>query len=192
MIIKRAEFIRSYSLGYDGSGNDEICVVGRSNVGKSSFINAICGNGKLAKTSSLPGRTRLINVFSINGGEFNLIDLPGYGYAKAAKAEKAMWDSLMGHYFETADRIRQVIVLVDIRNKSIKDKQMLEYLYYYQIPFTVVATKCDKVTKSALKIELNNVASYLGLGKDNIIAFSSVSKLGINEVLSRLDDILKI
>ncbi len=192
MIIKKAEFIRSYSLGYDGSGNDEICVVGRSNVGKSSFINAICGNGKLAKTSSLPGRTRLINVFSINGGEFNLVDLPGYGYAKASKAEKATWDELMGHYFETADRIRQVIVLVDIRNTSIKDKQMLEYLYYYQIPFTVVATKCDKVTKSALKTELNKMASYLGLGKDNLIAFSSVSKLGISEVLGRFDDILKI
>ncbi len=190
MIIKRAEFVRSYSLGYNGSDNDEICVVGRSNVGKSSFINAICGNGKLAKTSSLPGRTRLINVFSINGGQFHLVDLPGYGFAKASKADKETWDELMGHYFESADRLKQVIVLVDIRNTSIKDKQMLEYLYYYQIPFTVVATKCDKVSKSALKIELNKVASYLGLGKDNIIAFSSVRKLGIDEVLHRFDEIL--
>lgn len=88
MIIKNAQFVKSYSLGYNGSTNNEICVVGRSNVGKSSFINALCNNYKLAKTSSTPGRTRLINVFSINGGQFNLVDLPGYGYALASKAEK--------------------------------------------------------------------------------------------------------
>ena len=88
MIIKKAEFIKSYTFGYSGGDIAEICVVGRSNVGKSSFINALCNNGKLAKTSSLPGRTRLINVFSINDGQFNLVDLPGYGYAKASKADK--------------------------------------------------------------------------------------------------------
>lgn len=191
MIIKRAEFVKSYSFGYSGSDKDEICVVGRSNVGKSSFINALCNNGKLAKTSSLPGRTRLINVFSINGGEFYLVDLPGYGYAKASKADKESWDELMGHYFETADKLRQVMVLVDIRNTSIKDKQMLEYLYYYRIPFTVLATKCDKVTKSALRGEIDKTATFLGLGRDNIIPFSSVTKQGLDGVLARLDEVFE-
>ncbi len=191
MIIKKAEFVRSYSLGYSGSDIDEICVVGRSNVGKSSFINAICNNGKLAKTSSLPGRTRLINVFSINDGQFNLVDLPGYGYAKASKVDKETWDELMGHYFETANKLRQVIVLTDIRVTSIKDKQMLEYLYYYQIPFTVLATKCDKITKSALIGFLKNTSTFLGLGRDDIIPFSSVNKMGMDSVLSKIERVLK-
>ena len=190
MIIKRAEFIKSYTLGYSGGEVPEICVVGRSNVGKSSFINALCNNGKLAKTSSLPGRTRLINIFGINGGEFYLVDLPGYGYAKASKTDKESWDELMGHYFENATSLKQVIVLTDIRNTSIKDKQMLEYLYYYQIPFTVLATKCDKVSKASLLKEVNKVSSYLGLGRDNIIPFSAVNKLGLDKVLARLDEIL--
>ncbi|MCH5164364.1 MAG: YihA family ribosome biogenesis GTP-binding protein [Clostridiales bacterium] len=190
MIIKKAEFLKSYAFGYSGGDKDEICVVGRSNVGKSSFINALCNNGKLAKASSTPGRTRLINVFSINGGEFNLVDLPGYGYAKASKTEKETWDELMGHYFENANTLKQVIVLTDIRNTSEKDRQMLGYLYYYQIPFTVLATKCDKVTKSALHGEIGKVSTYLGLGRDNIIPFSAVTKFGLDKVLARLDQIL--
>ncbi len=190
MIIKKAEFIKSYTFGYNGDTIPEICVVGRSNVGKSSFINALCGNGKLAKTSSTPGRTRLINVFSINNGEFNLVDLPGYGYAKASKTDKETWDDLMGHYFETSTSLKQVLVLTDIRNNSEKDKQMLGYLYYYQIPFTLIATKCDKVNKAALYGELNKVSSFLGLGRDNIIPFSSVTKMGSDKVLARLDEVL--
>ena len=96
----------------------------------------------------------------------------------------------MGHYFENANSLKQVIVLTDIRNTSIKDKEMLNYLYYYQIPFTVLATKCDKITKSALYGEVNKVSSYLGLGRDNIIPFSAVNKLGLDKVLARLDEIL--
>lgn len=189
MIIKKAQFIKSYTFGYSGGTKPEICVVGRSNVGKSSFINALCGNGKLARASSTPGRTRLINVFEING-EFNLVDLPGYGFAKANKAEKESWDELMGHYFENTKTLRQVIVLTDVRNTSEKDKQMLDYLYYYQIPFTVVVTKCDKVSKSALLNEVSKTANFLGLGRDNVIAFSSVTKLGLSKVLDRFDEVL--
>lgn len=190
MIIKRAEFLKSYSIGYSGGKINEICVVGRSNVGKSSFINAVCNNGKLAKTSSLPGRTRLINVFSINDGQFDLVDLPGYGYAKASKADKESWDSLIDYYFNNTISLKHVFVLVDIRNDSPKDKQMLEYLYYYRIPFTVVATKCDKISKSKLNAEISKVASFLGLGMDNIIPFSSVNKFGINKIYEKLDQIL--
>lgn len=190
MEIKKAEFVKSYAFGYNGSDGKEICVVGRSNVGKSSFINALCNNKKLAKASSTPGRTRLINVFSINGGEFNLVDLPGYGYAQASKTDKESWDELMGHYFENAKSLVQVIVLTDIRNTSTKDVEMLNYLYYYQIPFTVVATKCDKVTKSALFGEIGKLSTHLGLGRDNIIPFSAVTKFGIDKVLNRIELIL--
>ncbi len=190
MIIKKAKFVKSFTYGYNGDTVPEICVVGRSNVGKSSFINALCGNSKLAKTSSTPGRTRLINVFSINNGEFNLVDLPGYGYAKASKSDKETWDDLMGHYFETSTSLKQVFVLADVRNNSEKDKQMLGYLYYYQIPFTLIVTKCDKINKAALFGEINKISSYLGLGRDNVIAFSSTTKLGIDKVLNRLDEVL--
>lgn len=190
MVIKKAEFIKSYSFGYSGGDKREICVVGRSNVGKSSFISALCNNKKLAKASSTPGRTRLINVFSINDGEFNLVDLPGYGYAQASKTDKASWDELMGRYFENANTLIQVIVLTDIRNTSQKDKEMLNYLYYYQIPFTVVATKCDKITKSALYGEIGKVSSHLMLGRDNVIPFSAVTKFGMDKVLDRLDQVL--
>lgn len=190
MIIKNAKFVKSFTFGYNGDKVPEICVVGRSNVGKSSFINALCGNGNLARTSSTPGRTRLINVFSINNGEFNLVDLPGYGYAKASKSDKETWDDLMGHYFETSTSLKQVLVLTDIRNNSEKDRQMLGYLYYYQIPFTLIVTKCDKINKAALFSEVNKVASFLGLGRDNVIPFSAVTKFGLDKVLIRLDEIL--
>ncbi|MBE5730987.1 MAG: ribosome biogenesis GTP-binding protein YsxC, partial [Clostridiales bacterium] len=140
--------------------------------------------------SSTPGRTRLINVFSINGGEFDLVDLPGYGYALASKADKETWDEIMGHYFENSKSLTQVFVLTDIRNTSKKDIEMLNYLYYYQIPFTVIATKCDKVTKSALFCEVSKVANFLGLGRDNVIPFSAVTKQGLDKVLARLDQIL--
>lgn len=190
MEIKKAEFIKSYTFGYNGSDRKEICVVGRSNVGKSSFINALCNNKKLAKASSTPGRTRLINVFNINSGEFNLVDLPGYGYAQASKADKESWDELMGHYFENSKSLVQVIVLTDIRNTSTKDVEMLNYLYYYQIPFTVVATKCDKVTKSALFGEIGKLSTHLKIGRDNIIPFSAVTKFGVDKVLNRIEQIL--
>lgn len=192
MQIKKAEFLKSFAFGYEGGSAPEICVVGRSNVGKSTFINTICNNGKLAKTSSTPGRTRLINIFSINDGQFNLVDLPGYGFAKASKTDKDTWDELMGHYFEHSNAIKQVFVLVDIRNRSEKDKQMLEYLYYYRIPFTVIATKCDKIKKSALINELTATAAFLGLGRDNLIAYSSVSKLGTDKIMFRLEEIMQI
>jgi hypothetical protein len=102
--IKKAEFVTSCSLGTplpDLGGAAQIAMVGKSNVGKSSFINALCGNGRLARISSSPGKTRLINFFSVNGGEFYLVDLPGYGFAKAPKSEQEKWAELMEGYLRT-------------------------------------------------------------------------------------------
>ncbi len=169
----------------------QICVVGRSNVGKSSFINRITNVGKLARTSSTPGRTRLINLFEINKGEFTLVDLPGYGYAKAGKREKEAWDELIGCYFENSDTLAHVFVLVDLRiPPTALDKQMTAYLYHYGLSFTVVATKADKLSKAQQARARQVVAAELGIGKDNIIVFSSESGQGKEAVYDKIESVL--
>jgi GTP-binding protein len=161
-------------------------------VGKSSFINAFTGNGKLARTSSTPGRTRLINLFDVNSSLFTLVDLPGYGFAKASKAEKESWDALIGGYFENSRNLKRVIVLVDLRiPPTALDKQMLAYLYHYALPFSVVATKADKLSRAQADRARQTVAGELGLGKSNVIVFSSITKQGLSEVNALVDDALK-
>ncbi len=196
MEIKKAEFItsvadiRNYPLvsTYD---IPEICVVGRSNVGKSSFINCVTARNKLAKTSSTPGRTRLINLFNVND-EFILVDLPGYGYADAPETEKRKWTALIEGYFALSKKIAHVFSLVDVRHDpSVLDEQMLGFLYHYALPFTVVATKSDKISKSKQAVAKINVANKLKIGRDNVICFSSHNKSGREEVLNKIDEILK-
>ena len=140
MRITDAKFITSFAshekyAEYAQSINiPEICVVGRSNVGKSTFINMFASRSKLAKTSSTPGRTRLINVFDFNDGLFRLIDLPGYGYAQAGKQTKQEWGSLIEGYLQRSHLLRHTFVLVDIRHEPSKlDVLMTEYhLLYYE------------------------------------------------------------
>lgn len=198
-MIKSAEFKTSIAeLNAYGSvaatyACPEICVLGRSNVGKSSFINLLANRNKLAKTSSTPGRTRLINLFDFNRGQFMLVDLPGYGYAKVGKTEKDKWDALLGGYLETSEKLRHAFVLVDSRiEPTILDKQTVNYLYYYQIPFTVIATKCDKLSKAELGRSLQKIATALSLGVGNIIPISSVSKFGREKIEAKIDEILLI
>lgn len=197
MKINKAKFtiscasVAQYVKASESATCREICVVGRSNVGKSSFINTVTNVGGLARTSSTPGRTRLFNIFDINDGEFTLVDLPGYGFAKASKSEKNAWDKLIGGYFETSDKLSHVFVLVDLRiPPQALDKQMLGYLYHFGIPFTVVATKADKLSKAQQARARQTIATDLMIGKDNIIVFSSQSKQGKDEVLSRIGQIL--
>lgn len=193
MKIISSEFIKSASnaQGFLTDGVPEIAVVGRSNVGKSSFINALTGNAKLAKTSSLPGRTRLVNYFSINKGQFYLVDLPGYGFAKASKQEQEKWNSVMGSYFTQSKQIKMVVLLVDIRHEPTeKDVQMLEYLYFYNINTTVVATKCDKIPKSKLLHYIKAIMTKLKVGKENIYPFSSETNYGKDAVLQRFDQFI--
>lgn len=198
MQIKNAEFITSIakpekylevSLTYNCP---EICVVGRSNVGKSSFINMITKRRKLAKTSSTPGRTRLINLFNINDGVFYLVDLPGYGYAKASKDNKKEWDALIGGYIETSKKLKHVLVLVDSRHEPSKlDVLMVEYLYFYRLPFTVIATKSDKLSKAELGRNIQKIAATLKIGRDNIIPISSETGNGRDDVSRRFGEILE-
>lgn len=189
MIIKKAEYLTSVvekeKILLDGI---DIAFVGRSNVGKSSLINSLVGQKKLCKTSSLPGRTRMINYFLINNS-FRFVDLPGYGYAKAGKQNKLIWANIMEQYLSNSSCLKRVFLLVDIRHKpSELDVKMLKYLFYYQIPTTVVATKCDKIPKSKISSYVQIIATTLNLGKDNIVPYSSETNVGKDVLLKILDE----
>ncbi len=184
MIVKQAEFLTSIATTdkLEQLTLPQFAFVGRSNVGKSSLLNALCNRKNLAKTSSTPGRTRLVNIFQVNKS-FLFVDLPGYGFAKASKTEQAGWQNLIGTYLEHSKNLQMVFVLVDCRHQPTeKDLQMVDYLYAYQIPFKVVATKTDKLNKSEFLKSKNVVASTLGLGKDDIIFVSSEKKQNIDKI----------
>lgn len=192
MVIKKAEFVTSVANPNRINEFDkpEIAFVGRSNVGKSSLINAMCNRQKLAKTSATPGRTRLINYFAINNS-FHLVDLPGYGFALASKKEQAEWQNLIGGYLEHSPNLKHIFVLVDIRHEpNENDKLMLKYLYTYQIPFSIIATKLDKLKPSQVAKQVQILANTLGVGTADILAVSSAKKTNIDKILSKLDDIL--
>ncbi len=192
MIIKSAEFITSIAnseklLDYK---LPEFAFVGRSNVGKSSLINALTNRKKLAKASSTPGRTRLINLFLINK-EFHLVDLPGYGFAQASKKEQASWQQLIGTYLENSKNLKRVFVLVDVRHEPTeKDKIMLNYLYTYNIPFNIIATKADKISKNQINKNLAIIANTLGVGKDDIFVTSSQDKQGMDKILTLIENLI--
>ena len=160
-------------------------------MGKSSFINGFCNNGKLAKTSSTPGRTRLVNFFEIDQ-KFVLVDLPGYGFAKAGKSEKDKWEGMIDSYFENSQNLVAVIMLVDIRHEPSKlDVMMMDYLYHYNIPVTVIATKLDKIKKSELARKITDIAAGLKIGKSNVFVTSAETKTGYDKVYERLEQFLK-
>lgn len=190
-IIKQAEFITS--AGADGRYPDplpcEIAVVGKSNVGKSSMINRLTNNRKLAKTSSQPGKTRLINFFLLNRS-FYLVDLPGYGFAKASKEEQKSWGALLDRYLSSG-RVKHLLMLIDIRHEPTRDDlQMFRYLIYYNIPYTLVATKADKIAKSKIKQEANARAKQLG-APPYAIPFSSETGEGRAELLLRIGQVFE-
>ena len=152
MIVKRADFITSMKDygDYATKGCPEVAFAGKSNVGKSSMINKLTNRTKLARTSATPGKTRLINIYQINE-EINFVDLPGYGFAKVSKAEKLSWGKMMQDYFATTEDLCHVFHLVDIRHEpSAEDKMNNMFLRLAgSIPFTVVATKADKISRGA-------------------------------------------
>lgn len=193
MNIKNIRFIKSLSninQYNDSEKLPEIAIVGRSNVGKSSIINMLAGNKKLAKTSATPGRTRLINLFQADD-EFMLVDLPGYGYAKASADEQNKWAAMIEEYLHTSEQLKAVILLVDIRHApSEKDKQMLEWLVHFNVPVIIVATKVDKIKKSELSKCKQVLARDLKVGVDNIIVTSAQTGVGKNAVLSSISQIL--
>lgn len=192
MKIKNATFITSVASKNNFYITDKplICVVGKSNVGKSSIINMLAGQKKLARTSVTPGRTRLVNYFDF--GEFVLADLPGYGFAKVSKEEKTKWADLMEHFLATQD-IKMVISLVDIRHDpTADDKMMINYLYHYVIPFSIVATKADKLSKSKIKPRLAEIATSLKVGIGDLTASSAETGLGKEAILSLIKKAISV
>ena len=223
LVLKSAKFLTSIAdiAVYESFAEDsvlpEICIAGRSNVGKSSLINMLAGQKKLAKTSATPGRTRLLNLFEFEGrgfappqaqqnpslvpGEpcvggdnqasFILVDLPGYGFAQAAKSEIARWGNLIDQYFASTQKLIHVFSLVDIRHApSALDRQMVRFLFQYRVPFTLVATKADKLSKSVVQKHVQMLANELMVGRDDIIPCSAENGDGKARIFARLGSIL--
>lgn len=191
--ITNAKFITSAATKAQFIGSDKpvIAVCGKSNVGKSSFINMLANQKKLARVSQEPGRTRLINYFDF--GAFILADLPGYGYARVSKAEKAKWAKTLDDFFSEKEKISHVFALCDIRHDPTQDdRAMIEYLYYHLIPFTVVATKADKLSRMQVGKSLNQIAAVYKCGQGDIIATSAQTRQGLEAVLEKTEQIIAL
>lgn len=173
--------------------NDELlefAFVGRSNVGKSSLINALTGVKNLAKTSSTPGLTKMINYFLINDS-FKFVDLPGYGYAKTGQKHIANWAGLMEKYLLNSTLLKTVFVLVDSRHEpSELDKMMIEFLNHYQIPYMLIATKVDKLAKSKIPQNLSKIAKTLEVRRELILPFSSETLFGKEQILEYIEGVI--
>lgn len=189
MIIKTSEFITSAvkKSQYPIDGRVEIAFVGRSNVGKSSIINALTNRKKLAKVSQTPGKTRLINFFLIND-DFYLVDLPGYGYAKVSKKEQENWGKTIETYLNGRDELKRVVLLVDSRHKPTADDiLMFDWIKHYGYEAIVVATKSDKLSNNEIPKSKKLIKETLNLTDDDeFYFFSSLNKKGRDELIDKL------
>ena len=192
MEIKTADFVTSMAEygKFSGRGLPQIAVAGKSNVGKSTLINCLCRRNKLARTSSTPGKTRLLNVFLLNG-EFHLVDLPGYGFAKVDKKEKLRWGQMMQDYFTQAEELLHVLCLVDIRHEPTEeDRMMNQFLRETGIPFSVIATKADKISRGARSKYLAPICRALSVQPWEVLCFSGEDGTGRDELLKLLENVL--
>ena len=190
MIVKKAQFVQSLSAfrEFPGQGLPEIAMVGKSNVGKSSLINKLTHNAKLARTSAEPGKTRLVNLYLIDEAFF-LVDLPGYGFAKAPKQEKEKWAEMIEGYLRNSGHLKHVFQLVDIRHAPTQDDQlMVEYLRHYDIPFTVVATKADKLSKAQRGRSIPVICRTLGVQPWEVMVHSSQDGTGRDALLALIEE----
>lgn len=181
MEIKKARFLKSMKRKTDYPDIDmpEIAVCGKSNVGKSSLINLLTKQSKLAKVSGSPGKTRLVNYFVINES-FLLVDLPGYGYAKVSKTEKESWPSMIEDYFNTTNKLRALLILLDIRHQpTSSDIMMFDWAAHFGFHVIIVATKADKIAKTKRYQRLKEIKQTVGKGIDYpIVALSALKKIG--------------
>ncbi|TQS76123.1 YihA family ribosome biogenesis GTP-binding protein [Ornithinibacillus gellani] len=176
MKITKAEIVISAvsQKQYPTEGIPEIALAGRSNVGKSSFINKMINRKNLARTSSKPGKTQTLNFYKLNDA-FYFVDVPGYGYAKISKKEREKWGGMMEEYFQTRETLKAVLLVTDIRHEPTKDDiQMYAYLKHFQLPVVVVATKMDKIPKGKRMKHVNRTIQALNMQQeDAIIPFSA-------------------
>ncbi len=193
MKIKSAAYVSSF-INREHCPNDnflEIALVGRSNVGKSTLINSLTNRKLLAKTSSQPGKTRLINFYNIND-QFYLVDLPGYGYAKVPQKEKERWGKMIEDYLLNREHLKAVIMVIDIRHlPSEDDLLMYRWLEYYKIKTIIVLNKADKLSRSNKLINCNKIRKTLNLKPDDVsIVFSGKTHEGKDEILEIIDEII--
>lgn len=176
---------------YPTDRKKEFLLVGRSNVGKSSFINTIINRKNFARTSATPGKTQTLNFYKIND-EFYLVDAPGYGFAKVRNSLKKKFGLIMESYLKSRDNLEMVFLLIDFRHKPTSDDIMMyDYLKYYNVPVTIVCTKTDKVSKNNHTKNKSIIMKELNLSNDdNIILFSSITKNGKNEIYDEIEKCL--
>lgn len=170
----------------------EVAFAGKSNVGKSSLINAVLNRKNYARVSAQPGKTQTINFYNVND-EIYVVDLPGYGYAKASEKEKEKWGIMIETYLNTSDALRAVFLLVDIRHApSANDKQMFEWMKYVGYDPIVIATKMDKIKRSQIDKQVKIVREGLGADKDTIIVpFSAETKQGLDIIWDFMDQVIE-
>lgn len=193
MKITSAEYVISAaSPGQFPEDNlPELALVGRSNVGKSSLINRLAGRRALARTSSTPGKTRLLNFYRINQVWY-WVDLPGYGYARVPKTMRREWGALIEGYLKKREQLRGVVQLIDLRHPPTEnDIQMHEWLKHQGLPIIVVATKADKIARGRWPQHLKIIREVLGLGPEELlIPFSSEKGDGVEELGSLIEQLL--
>lgn len=184
-----ASYGTSSQLPY--SKKQEIAFVGKSNVGKSSLINKLCNNNKIAKVSAQPGKTTTINFFKLN--DFYFVDLPGYGYAKRSKQEKQRWQELIEGYFVQNRMFSLIVILLDIRhNPTELDINMINYICELGLPFVIVLTKADKLSKQKINNAKNNINKLINPNDHmQIIACSSYNGQGIQELKNLISLVLQ-
>ena len=195
MKINSAEFIISAMRisQYPEDSLPEFMLVGRSNVGKSSFINMIAGNKKLARISSTPGKTRFLNFYLLNKG-FYFVDVPGYGYAQVSKKEQKKFGLMIEEYLEKRKNLIRTYMLVDLRHKpSEDDVLMYDYLKYHNIPVTIIATKADKISKNKREKCERIIKETLKLkATDSLIVISNETTEGKAKILEELENLLEV
>lgn len=194
MVFKTATYILTAfePEQYPNHQLPEVALVGRSNVGKSSLINALVNRKNLAKQSATPGKTRGLNFYDIDRRLY-FVDLPGYGYAKVSKAEKEFWGRMIETYLNTRKQLDLIIMLVDIRHTPSTDDQMMyQWLTAWNKPNLVVATKLDKISRGQVKKRLDDIRSTLKMSDiEPVISFSAKTKQGRDEIWERIGGLFK-
>ena len=195
MIIKKVELetVCGITSRLPDSPYPEIAFAGKSNVGKSSLINALMNRRSLARTSSQPGKTQTINFYNINDA-FYYVDLPGYGYAKVPVEEKVRWGKMIERYLQSSSMLKCLFLLIDIRHEpSANDKLMYDWIRERGYSPVIVATKVDKLNRSQVQRHVKQVREGLGLGeKGTVIPFSSVTKQGREELWELIEKVTKM
>ena len=193
MKITNVEFVTSAvrRSQYPTDKRPEFLLVGRSNVGKSSFINTLINRKNLARISSIPGKTQTLNFYLINES-FYLVDVPGYGFAKVSKVLKNKFGLIIEDYLKERDNLKMVFMLIDFRHKPTNDDVLMyDYLKYYQIPVTIIATKSDKVSRNSYEKNKKIIRDTLKMVEsDEMILFSTISKVGKKEVQEKILELI--